>query len=282
MTINAIKRIIIMPFLLLCVLAMLHSLLMLFGSDGNTLAWLGAALATASLPGFMLYLAKANTSSTTAHMPVQLTLSTSGALMTLLDFHLTAAAYAWLLGLCGTYIYVFWYSRLGRVNSVLSIGQVLPAFTVRTEHGEPFSSDSLLGTPSLILFYRGNWCPLCVAQVNEIAAQYQTLAAHGAETIFISTQAQKETQKLARRFDIPLRFLVDDQFKASNALGLTHHYGNPALLGLDSTDTSYPTIIITDVNNHIVWLDQTDNYRVRPEPAQYLSVITALTNKPNS
>jgi len=44
-------------------------------------------------------------------------------------------------------------------------------------------------------------------------------------------------------------------------------------LGYDS-DTVLPTAILTDQNGVILFTDQTDNYRVRPEPDTFLRVFT--------
>ena len=36
-----------------------------------------------------------------------------------------------------------------------------------------------------------------------------------------------------------------------------------------------PTVIITEAGGRILWVDETDNYRVRPEPQTYLDVLAA-------
>jgi hypothetical protein len=44
------------------------------------------------------------------------------------------------------------------------------------------------------------------------------------------------------------------------------------MLGYDS-DSVLPTVIITAQGGDILWVHETDNYRVRPEPATYLDVL---------
>ncbi|MDX8400145.1 MAG: hypothetical protein R8K20_07840 [Gallionellaceae bacterium] len=39
------------------------------------------------------------------------------------------------------------------------------------------------------------------------------------------------------------------------------------------SDTVLPTVIITDKNRKILWVHETDNYRIRPEPDVYLEVL---------
>ena len=41
------------------------------------------------------------------------------------------------------------------------------------------------------------------------------------------------------------------------------------------SETVLPTVIITDEEGKILFLDQTDNYRVRPEPETFFEVLNA-------
>ena len=55
---------------------------------------------------------------------------------------------------------------------------------------------------------------------------------------------------------------------AAKQLGIVHRWGTPMglqMLGYES-DTVLPTVILTDSRGIILFSDQTDNYRVRPEP----------------
>jgi hypothetical protein len=40
-----------------------------------------------------------------------------------------------------------------------------------------------------------------------------------------------------------------------------------------ASDTVLPTVIITARGGEILWVHETDNYRVRPEPQTYLNVL---------
>ena len=55
-------------------------------------------------------------------------------------------------------------------------------------------------------------------------------------------------------------------------LGIDHSYGTPMgmqMLGYDS-ETILPTVVIADGEGKIILADQTDNYRIRPEPETFL------------
>ena len=184
---------------------------------------------------------------------------------------------AWAVpGTLGYFVYLFWYSRFDREPSaLLEPGRKLPRLKFQTAGGEDFDTASLAGNPAVLLFYRGNWCPLCMAQIREIAAQYRELAARGVEVLLISPQPQGKSQHLARRFDAPMRFLVDRDNLSARQLGIDCQHGLPAgmqVLGYAS-ETVLPTIIVIDAEGTIVLADQTDNYRVRPEPATFLAAL---------
>ncbi|TQV71981.1 redoxin domain-containing protein [Aliikangiella marina] len=179
----------------------------------------------------------------------------------------------------GWLLYLYWYSSFGnRRNSILKVGNKLPNLSLVDLSQNNFETNQLTGAPSILLFYRGNWCPLCMAQIKEIAADYQQLADRGVQVVMVSPQPQHYTQKLAKRFKAPLIFLQDLDNKAAKYLGICVENGLPLgmqMLGYDS-DVPMPTLIITDANGNIVFTDLTNNYRVRPEPATFLRVLDQL------
>ena len=64
-------------------------------------------------------------------------------------------------------------------------GQKLPEFSAIHEDGTTVNSSDLIGRPAVILFVRGNWCPFCSKQVEEITSHYKTISDLGAKLIFI-------------------------------------------------------------------------------------------------
>ena len=176
--------------------------------------------------------------------------------------------------------YVFVYSRLSRPHAgTVALGARLPDFVLQEASGVPVHSSEFDGQPTLLLFYRGNWCPLCMAQILEVAAAYRRLTDAGVEVALISPQPAHETAKLAAKFDVPFRFLIDTDLSAARALGVAADGGVP--VGLDmmgyGTDTVFPTVIATDANGAVIFVDETDNYSVRPEPETFLSIFDGLS-----
>lgn len=174
--------------------------------------------------------------------------------------------------------YVRWYSRfLSRDNDGLKVGQFLPPFEIEDIEQNRLSTQDLKGHISLLLFYRGNWCPLCMAQIKEVAEEYKQLAEMGVQTYLISPQSAKHSSSLSRKFKLDFNYLVDAGNKLAKELGIYAKNGLPMglqLLGYDS-DTVLPTVLILDKEGKIIFADLTDNYRIRPEPATFIKIIRA-------
>jgi peroxiredoxin len=205
------------------------------------------------------------------------------AVMVIVIMHLETQQYlfsaiALLTSLTGNLLYVFWYSRFGRKqNTVLEVGKTLPEFFLKDTSGARISSQYLMGQACLIMFYRGNWCPLCMAQIKEVAGQYRELESRGIKIIMVSPQSQGHTNDLAKRFDVNMTFLIDENNQAADKLQVIAKNGLPVglqALGYDS-DTVMPTVIMTNSEGRIIFADLTDNYRVRPEPADFIRVFDA-------
>ncbi|MCK9199868.1 MAG: AhpC/TSA family protein [Gallionella sp.] len=250
----------------------------------NQLAWGGVLLTVAPiLTVIMRAMTLKNLARTSAHFPLINLLGVAGAAL---------AGYIWvstgtegLVALLATagwttfLLYAYWFSTYdGRdVNAKLAVGATLPEFSVRNTAGAWVSSRSLTDKPAVFIFYRGNWCPFCMAQIKELAERYREIGALGVRIALIAPQPHDNTVALAQKFrlEASFEFLTDEDNAAARKLGIEHPNGLPAgmqMLGYDS-DTVMPTVVITGRNGRILWAHETDNYRVRPEPDTYLEVL---------
>ena len=53
---------------------------------------------------------------------------------------------------------------------------------------KPVTSAQLTDKPAILIFYRGNWCPFCMAQLKELFARYRGISAMGVRVAMISPQ----------------------------------------------------------------------------------------------
>lgn len=272
---QTLKRLFVVPYLLACLLAAGHTLWQIATADPVALAWYGAALALLPMLGFMVYLAVFSTARTSRYLWIQLAGALLGGALAIVELEpLVPVVYALVLGLGGVLAYIFWYSRLDRaVNGVLQVGKQLPEFELEDADGNAVSSQRFRGRKLLMMFYRGNWCPLCIAQIREVAERYRELEARGVSVAMISPQPHKNTRKLAEKFDVPMQFYVDRGNRAATALQIAHRGGIALGISGYGTDTVYPTVVIADEQGQILYADLTDNYRLRPEPDAFIELL---------
>lgn len=250
-------------------------------SVGFNSSWTGILIAV--LPSFLFFarLFASPIARTSANLNSMLVLAIVGSIVALAlaktpDETFYAYLYACGLGIAGSTLYIYWYSRLGRTPSdSLAVGQTLPVFELKSSNGEQWKSNELANHPALMLFFRGNWCPLCMAQIKEVAAMYRELEGMGVKVYLVSPQPEGHTKSLAKKFDVDYHFMIDEDNQAAKQLGIEALQGTPK--GLEAlgyySDTVLPTAILTDNKGKIIFSDQTDNYRVRPEPDTFIRVF---------
>jgi len=174
-------------------------------------------------------------------------------------------------------LYSYWFSTYGdrQPSMKLIVGTKLPHFTVRDVNDKLISSAQLTDKPAILIFYRGNWCPFCTAQIKELMGRYKEIDSFGVRVALIAPQPHENTVGVSKVYGAKFGFLTDEGNAAAHALGIEHKNGLPMgmqMMGYDS-DTVMPTVIITGKDGKIVWTHETDNYRVRPEPDTYLAIL---------
>lgn len=169
-----------------------------------------------------------------------------------------------------------WYSTFPtREKNLLRVGQTLPAFEIEDIEQNKITEKTLLGQKTLLLFFRGNWCPLCMAQLKEVVEEYQELEALGVKTYLISPQPPSHSISLSNKHKVNFNYLVDKGNAMAKQFKIFAKNGLPMglqTLGYDS-DTVLPTVLVTDEQGKIIFSDLTDNYRIRPEPSTFLDII---------
>ena len=280
---NRLKGIFILSYPALAVVIALIAITMIV-DRGPRLSWLGTLLTVLPFLGLQIRANSSKKMARTSHsLPILSSLTLAGAVLSAFGFVREGAnEYAPLIasaiGLVGFFLFDFWYSSLGRrIGERLRVGEVLPSFSVEDTDGKPVSSDSLLGKPLLLMFYRGNWCPFCMGQVREITDRYRDLIDRGINVALISPQPPDITRRVADIFKVPFRFLIDKNLAAARALDILQQDGVPPgpTARKFGHDTVLPTVIITDPEGKILFTDQTRNFRVRPEPEIFFRVFSS-------
>jgi peroxiredoxin len=276
---NLLKSIFVMAYMVLAVQSTVIAVDRLL-STRDLMSWGGVLLVFVPFLAVLTWLLiLKRTPRTSRRFPVLIGLGIAGVILSAMGYLNGGSSTAPVLAMAGFgafLVYDYWYSSFNdRKSDQLEPGQLLPSFELTNVAGDTVTSSALTDRATVWIFYRGNWCPLCMAQIKEVAAQYKELEDLGVRVALVSPQPHKFTEGLAKKFDVNFDFLTDKGNQAARALGIAHAFGLPMgmqVLGY-SSETVMPTVIITEAGGRILWVDETDNYRVRPEPGTYLDVL---------
>lgn len=157
-----------------------------------------------------------------------------------------------------------------------------------------FDSESLIGKRTLLKFYRGSWCPYCSAELAMFEALKPKLNEYGVQIIALSNDSAEEQKLHLERDNISHTLVSDPDLAIIKQYGVEHHKG----LGATAADTisicgiamplpwkmrfkamAIPTSILIDKNGKIVWIDQSDDYRLRASEEAIMGAVASHFNK---
>jgi peroxiredoxin len=159
----------------------------------------------------------------------------------------------------------------------LSVGNPAPVFSARTADGmlRKFSPDAY-SKPTIVLFYRGGWCPYCNMQLSEMRLVEPKLRASGFEIVFLSTDQPKLLYSSLKATDIHYTLLSDNHLKAARAFHIAYHLDSATLAkqreyGVDLERTTgtklhelpVPSVFVIDTSGIIRFVYSNPDYTVR-------------------
>jgi len=275
----------ILPFIMLNLISGVGSLVMFWYLNWDPV-WIGTFLTTLPLPFFLMAIAGAlGITRTSKNLPFIQLISFIGVAIVVYLLYLRggpsqtyeyiAAAIA-ILGTLSYQWYIHIFSPYKRTKSAAIVkGQSLPELPLARLDGSSVSSASFEGEKTLLVFFRANWCPFCMNQLKEIAAQADNLNRAGVQVKYISNQGIDNSKKLAKDLNLPSSYeiLQDHELKAAKKLGIEDIDGSPVGMSGYPADTIMATVVGLDENGIVIFGDETDNYRRRPHPDTFLNVF---------
>ena len=169
-----------------------------------------------------------------------------------------------------------WISRRGlrATPPQLKPGSPFPDFRAIDEQGDPVRSIELHGSPTVILFVRGNWCPFCSRQVSNLTQYYRDIIDLGAKLILITPKPLETTRRVAEFFKVEFDFWLDDELAVTRQLGLLQEGGVPKSYGREyGRDTIWPTAIVVDAAGIIAYTELSKHISDRPDPKTLLREV---------
>ncbi len=176
-------------------------------------------------------------------------------------------------------------------EAVTEVGTALPDADLLDPHGAPTTFYKVVTDRlSVVVFYRGAWCPYCnIALKTYQAALVPELARRDVGLVAISPQAPDGSLSMAEKNELTFAVLSDPGNQLAKAAGILTAPSDEVRaaqlqLGLDLTAVNadgavtvpMPTTVIVD-NDHVVrWIDVHPDYTTRSEPDQILGAVHSL------
>jgi peroxiredoxin len=175
-------------------------------------------------------------------------------------------------------------NRSGIREGVLGIGAKAPSFELADQDGKLISSKALLSQGNLVIcFFRGRWCPFCVAQMEAMNQILPQLQQSGAGLVGISPQTVRQCSFMHDQHHLGFPLLSDKANAVARQFGLVYRVPEsqqevyrktfvnlPFLNGEASWELPIPATYVLQQDSTISYVQADPDYARRPEPAEIL------------
>ncbi len=168
----------------------------------------------------------------------------------------------------------------------LGEGDKAPNAMLRRPDGQEVDLDDLYAVkPTVLIFYRGGWCPYCNTHLGQIATVESELLSMGYQILAVSPDRPEELRKTADKQGLNYLLLSDSDMVLSRAFGIAFRVDDPTLekysgFGIDLEQSSgrghhllpVPALYIVDTRGVIRFAHWDPDYKKRLDPEELLSV----------
>jgi peroxiredoxin len=180
----------------------------------------------------------------------------------------------------------------GHSETALKEGDRIPEVTVHTGEREPFNlAEAVRGKTSLLVFYRGGWCPFCNTQLAELAKIESELGERGIEIFALSPDRPELVKQNQEKSEFNYRLLSDNEMNAAQAFGIAFQVEDELVRtykenhGIDLEADSgrshhllpHPAVYLVDPDGIIRHAHVNPDYRDRLSAEELLKAVEALS-----
>ncbi|MCH8318549.1 MAG: AhpC/TSA family protein [Bacteroidetes bacterium] len=103
----------------------------------------------------------------------------------------------------------------------LSIGDTAPSFEGKDQNGNKIILSEMLKKGKVVLiFYRGQWCPVCNRHLSQLQDSLQMVLDKGAAVIAVTPERQEYIQKMIVKTNVTFPIIYDEEYRIMNAYGV--------------------------------------------------------------
>ncbi|MBA4149033.1 MAG: AhpC/TSA family protein [Verrucomicrobia bacterium] len=177
-------------------------------------------------------------------------------------------------------------------SAPLKVGDSIPDVTLRTEENKEVKLRGLTAKqPTVLIFYRGGWCPFCTRQLKDLAGIESDLKKQGAQLLAISMDQPSKLKETPDRENLGYRLLSDSDASAIKAFGLAFKVDDAtvekyksykidleAAAGRNHHLLPHPAVFVVNTNGVIRFAHVNTDYKVRLAPEKILEAVQDTKN----
>jgi peroxiredoxin len=159
----------------------------------------------------------------------------------------------------------------GSRTTPVAAGEVAPDFTLESNTGARISlSQSLANGPTVLVFYRGHWCPFCARQLKELASLVRP--GERVNLFAVGVEDPATGKRFASKLGVTFPLLSDPGHVTIDAYGLH----DPAYDGQEFDGIPRAAVYVIGRDGVVKWAKVSDDYKVRPSNADIRAALSAL------
>ena len=171
----------------------------------------------------------------------------------------------------------------------LSIGAKVPSVLLKTVDGQTADVvDLVKEKPTVLVFYRGGWCPYCNTQLGGLKEIEQQILDAGWQIIAISPDLPQKLSESVTKHQMKYSLFSDSKMEASKGFGIAFKVDDATIekykgYGIDLDDASgeshhllpIPAVFLVGTDGVIKFTYTNPDYKVRLDPQVLLSTVKA-------
>src|SRR5690349_12978519 len=186
-------------------------------------------------------------------------------------------AMAFVLG--GFFSFLTFMSGLPDQQAAVEVGRRAPDFRSLDADGREFQLSELAGTRVLLKFFRGTWCPYCVADLRLWNAHRGELRALGLKLVAVSHDSVEELREFKRKHGFDVTLVADPELEIIRRYNLQNRNFTPKKGPF--RDMAIPATVLIDADGRFLWISQATDFRVRLHPEKVLATVRTVLSSGN-
>ncbi|HEY2386421.1 MAG TPA: peroxiredoxin family protein [Candidatus Binatia bacterium] len=154
------------------------------------------------------------------------------------------------------------------------VGGPLLDFVAADDAGHPFDLASLRGHAVLLKFFRGHWCPYCVAELRRWEEMRPALETLGVRIVTVCADSAAAIRAGRAKHGLHATMLPDPDLAITDRYHLRNPRNFAPKPGL-VIPLPIPTTVLADAAGTVRWIDQATDYMRRSDPQRVLGTIRA-------